>query len=144
MPSIRYKQISVYDNQKKIILFVVHLLVSTCSYFIAVKETDLQIIKSWCNSQWQEYSIIQWRKILHNCWTFKTCWRIKKQNVILLINKEKRLKIRKSKVISMSLVINCQNKYFFFIKKTFNRRGNARYVNEISVWSGMFYIQQSS
>lgn len=68
----------------------------------------------------------------------------KKQNVILIINKEKRVKIRKSKVISMSLVINCQNKYFFFIKKTFNRRGNARYVNEISVWSGMFYIQQSS
>lgn len=49
----------------------------------------------------------------------------KKQNVILIIDKEKRVKIRKSKEISMSLVINCQNKYFFFIKKTFNRRGNA-------------------
>lgn len=49
----------------------------------------------------------------------------KKQIVILIINKEKRVKIRKCKVISMSLVINCQNRYFFFIKKTFNRRGNA-------------------
>lgn len=126
-------------TKKKSSIFVVHLLVSTCSYFIAVKETDLQIIKSWHSSQWQEYSIIQWRKMLHNCWTHKTCWKR-----ILIINKEKRVKIRKSKVISMSLVINCQNKYFFFIKKTFNRRGNARYVNEISVWSGMFYIQQSS
>lgn len=41
----------------------------------------------------------------------------KKQNVILIIDKEKRVKIRKSKVISMSLVINCQNKYFFFVKR---------------------------
>lgn len=57
----------------------------------------------------------------------------KKQNVFLIIDKEKRVKIRKSKEIPMSLVINCQNKYFVFIKKTFNRRGNARYVNEISV-----------
>lgn len=41
----------------------------------------------------------------------------KKQNVILIIDKEKRVKIRKSKEISMSLVINCQNKYFFFVKR---------------------------
>lgn len=38
----------------------------------------------------------------------------KKQNVILIIDKEKRVKIRKSKVISMSLVINCQ---VFFVKR---------------------------